>query len=417
MKNIENFVTLLLLMVLPGQFIVQVLPFYGLSSVSSLIVSSRFVLSLAILFYIVSNIGSFIVTKEAKKLFALYVLYFSFVMFYVFISPQIPRELMMDVPETNSIFFITLLQQSILIFIFAVCANKIRYALFAKWTTIITLLCIIVYFSVVDPRIYGILDTMDLKEAKRDEVQFIGVFMISGFIASGFCSAISLYEKWCKNTKLDWLILFSTSILLFLSLLIIVKRGPIISASLSLCILLYFRYKKMSSGKKLFCFMFLTIALIGLDSLGTSLSQNFENGILYRFSTIFETGGSGRFGDEDSVFSLAVSQFLSNPIVGSYFRITTGQNIGEYPHNIVLELLLTCGFFISIFYFIALWKVIKKVIMSIEEREVILPIALLFIYVIMAMMFSSSIIFHTLFWTTWALLQGYTINKIEYCNE
>lgn len=410
MGKIENFATLLLLMVLPGQFIIQVLPFYGLSSVSSLIVSSRFFLSLAILFYIVSNIRSFTVTKEAKRLFALYVLYFSFVIFYVFISPQIPRELMMDVPETNSSFFISLLQQSILVFIFGVCANKIRFDFFAKCTTVITLLCLIAYFNVVDFKIYGVLDSMDYREARNEELNIIGVFAISGFIAYGFSSAISLYNRWSRNTKLDRIILYSTSIISFIGLLLIVKRGPILSAVLTLCILCYYSFIKMSSGKKISYFILLIVVLIGMDSLFSSVSSNFENGIIYRFTNMFDDGGSGRYGSEDSVFSLAINQFLSAPIFGSYFRLTSGLNMGEYPHNIILELLLTFGS-ISIIYFMFFWSSIKKAVNSVSVRNEMLPVTLMFFYSFIALMFSSSLIFQTSFWMSIAVLQGYTNNN------
>ena len=63
---------------------------------------------------------------------------------------------------------------------------------------------------------------------------------------------------------------------------------------------------------------------------------------------IEESDLSGR----DGAYDIAIGQFLSSPLYGDYFVLTSGPLAGLYPHNIILESLMTLGLIGSIPLFI-----------------------------------------------------------------
>ena len=76
-----------------------------------------------------------------------------------------------------------------------------------------------------------------------------------------------------------------------------------------------------------------------------SIIENFSPFLAERVEmTLIEGHTSGRM-EEEGAYGYTIKQFMNSPIFGSYFRIVTPNLTwrGMYPHNIILELLITFG--------------------------------------------------------------------------
>ena len=143
--------------------------------------------------------------------------------------------------------------------------------------------------------------------------------------------------------------------------------------------------------------------------------QNYASGLADRFITMADSGGSSRIGSDGSVYGTAFEQIKESPITGSYFRLlrSTYTDRGAYPHNILLELLMTGGLLLSIPFFILLWKALRIDIRLIKlGGEQSLP-ALCFLYVLLSLMTSSSLLFKTEFWVFLAILCSYNLKSVR----
>ena len=121
--------------------------------------------------------------------------------------------------------------------------------------------------------------------------------------------------------------------------------------------------------------------------------------------------------DEDGGFEIATKQFYESPITGSYFRIVTTNLLwqGMYPHNIILEVLITFGVLglIPLLYFV--WKIISKLRYSFKNSQgnqtsIEQVLGIMFINMFFSMMTSGTLLLSLPFWVNIAILLT-TINK------
>ena len=253
---------------------------------------------------------------------------------------------------------------------------------------------------------------MDKKNSEEEE-GIITSFAIAGYMVFAFFCNYIAKGKWVSSKLFDNIVFYLCALVFFLGLIITIKRGPILSFCAVSGLSLFMKYrKKLTMFITLSAFLcFWGFVLFG-DYLLTYLEEN-ASGLLYRFSVIGERGGSGRFGSDDSVFSVALKQIIGAPVFGSYFRLLK-VDVGAYPHNIILELLMTGGLLLSIPFFILLCKALKIDIKLIKlGGEQSLP-ALCFLYILLSLMTSSSLLFKTQFWVFLAILCSYNIKKIKY---
>ena len=392
--NSSSLVTLLLVLLFPVQFLIQVLPYYGLEILSSVFVMTRFGLTIFLLIK-GSLKKELIITHSVKVMMGLYFLYFLFVISQIFVCPYVNRIDMADVPESNSMFFINLIQQTAMIIVFGGYSHCIRYDLFAKTSSLLTVSCIFLYFHAVDFRIYGALDISDRQDADEFGFNIIGVFSLSAYIAYGITASISLFGKWSNNKFIDKSISYTITAISFISLLLIMKRGPILSILVTLLIYYFAIHRNRFSIRQV---MYVLVSILIIMCIIQYYIIPNMGGLVSKVNDMLEGNSSGRFGTSDSVYSCSLRQIADGLLFGSYFRLLDSTWYGTYPHNIVLELFMTMGIFLSIPFLIQLWKSLCISYRFLTEQIGPVSIMLLYIHTFFCLMFSSSLIFTTGFW-------------------
>jgi len=396
-------ITLLLVFLFPVRFLIGTLPHYGLAWLSSFLLYVEVGLLATGIIYALIHLKEVHINKNSKTLFVLYILYFSFIFNQVMVSPQISRDFMSGVPLDNSTFFRDFTIQSVSIFLVCAFRKHIDLTLFAKITSLLTFFTYFAYFNNVGYGVYGVYD-IEEKQTSQDS-DIITSFAVAGYMAFAFFCNYTVKDKWTKVNLLNRLFFYTGSIVFVVGLFLTIKRGPIISF-LTVCGL-YF-YIKQGTKISLMVFLVLLVFFIFGDPILGFLQENAE-GLVYRFTSLSDDNGSHRYGDADSVYNLALSQIEESPFWGSYFRLLHGSYYGSYPHNIILELLMTEGLFVSIPFFVLLWKVFMTGCRLVKIGGEESLSALCFLYAFMSLMTSGSLLFKEEFWVFIAILSSYNL--------
>lgn len=181
-------------------------------------------------------------------------------------------------------------------------------------------------------------------------------------------------------------------------------------------IIIYIMVVKNVKGKKIFLFLVvLFIAFI----IALEIDESFRNGIMnftkvFSFNDSFIDIGSSKNG-RDIQYKLAIDLFEKNPIFGvgvlGYNSIT---NL-PYPHNILLELLSNYGLIITIPIILLIFFSLKKNINSYNYASSHIYIILIFIYNIIAMQLSYSLLTNSYFWfgLAYCLTDKYTRSHLH----
>ena len=409
LSTMKCIMTSLLIFLFPIKFIIGTLYFYGLEWISPILLYIEVALLGGGSIYACIHWTEFHLNKISKFFLILYVIYFVFIYYQVIISPQMPRIIMQDVPEENFVLFRDFLIQSLSIFLVLSYQKYIDFTLFAKITVILTFLTFFAYFNKVDFRFYGMLDIMDKKLVEEEHI--ITSFRVAWYMVMAFFCGYSVKEKWSKFSIINIIIFYLCSLVFIVGLFLTIKRGPIFSF-LAVCgLVFYFRYKKKMGLILLLC----VCGILIFGSVFYDFLQDNASGLVDRFLAIDEGGGSGRFGSDDSVFGTALRQIKESPIMGSYFRLLRNGIIdkGDYPHNILLELLMTGGLMLSVPFFVFFWKASKRGMKILKNGGIQSLPALCFFYVFLSLMTSSSLLFKMEFWVFLAILCTYNVNKLK----
>jgi len=169
---------------------------------------------------------------------------------------------------------------------------------------------------------------------------------------------------------------------------------------------LFYYFCKGKIGKTLIISVLAISVLFIL--FGDSISQlisKYDISLFERFLNISEDGGSGRFGDSDAEYNLAFKQISEGPLFGTYFRITTVR-IGDYPHNFILELLMTFGMVFTMPFLIICWYGLKRSFRAIKNNLPIGVFCMVFINIYGAHLTSYSIAASDTMWLILAMVVG-----------
>lgn len=145
------------------------------------------------------------------------------------------------------------------------------------------------------------------------------------------------------------------------------SRGPIIYLVLSILFYLWYSgyFKKIKRKIRTLLIGLALLIIIGyrviLELIGT-INPLLSERLL---SLVEESDTSGR----DGAYEIAINQFLSSPIWGDYFVLTSGPLVGAYPHNIILESLMTLGLVGSIPLFYLFYKTFIKGIWLLKNNN------------------------------------------------
>jgi O-antigen ligase len=195
-----------------------------------------------------------------------------------------------------------------------------------------------------------------------------------------------------KVEGLKKIIIYSTIVLCLIPFFLGASRGSIIA--LFIPFIFHFLFQK---GLKRKMAVITALAAIAIGFI--IAAQYLGLGVFNRFININEAIESGsQAALRIDIWQSSWSQFLKNPWLGNSLEAT---DIGFYPHNILLESLITTGFFGFFFYSSFLFLVLKKSVWIIKEHP-----SYLFIVVIFLQAFSQNMFSGSLYGTSWLAISA-----------
>lgn len=399
-------ITLMLLCMIPGGFLIGTLSSYGYQSVASMIPVLKVLLLGVSLFFAFSHPQRTAMTKFQGYFLLFYVVYHVFAFYNILIAPEMPRDYMFDVPPENSVLYRDIFIQTVTVLLVGFYRKYIDFSLFAKATTVTVAVLGILYYSKVGFTTYGIEDVYDNKLFGDEQV--IVSFRLARYFAIAFFCCLACRSLWFKSEKMSLVTTYILYAILFIGLVLTVKRGPILSLFVTA---LYWYYIRSNSSHIIRSLILWGFVILFFGNIFADFVENYMGGLAERIETTVENGGSGRFGSSTSVFFVSWKQIEDGLLFGSYFRIKNGLWLGSYPHNFILEMLMTFGFVFSVAFVPLFWKVVKRVNLLIRNNSSNTLAATCFLYVSCALMTSGSVFLHTEFWTFLSILCSYRITS------
>ncbi len=367
----------------------------------TLITIIKYVTLLYILFYSYSrNIIKFN-TIPAKLLFYFFIIYSVIVLKDLTIDRTLPLKSLLGVPENiftyiKETLYIICIMMTISIYNYKKLNSKYLYLSYI----ILTLIPCLWYIHYVG------IDNLQVTQIDS-EVVFINPLTISNYTSACLLLAITYKNQWSQNKFVNFIIfiiILASSIYIFSSC---AKRGPILWFFISLLLLVYAK----SKNKTTMFIKFFIIILI-FYSIGNIILESIKEYSPYLVSriqdAIYEGDTSGRFSSDnnDTGYGLALKQISESPWIGSYFRMTTSVSMwkGMYPHNIILEALMTFGIIGLIPFISFIIKGIKRGIYLMSKNNNVntdMMISFFFVTFInsfFSLMTTGTILLNTPFW-------------------
>lgn len=385
------------------RFLILWLPFGGLPQLSMPIVFLQYLCMLFGVGYTLFHHSEYYISRDNKMLLFIFIVYVFYTFFYTYLNSQLPIDQMIGMPKNEQEMFQNSFTIMVCLIIVYMIKKYVDCTLFAKVSVIMITILFILYFIKVPPILYTMV--RDLGKSAGDvfmeENGMISSLTLGGYASIGYVSNLWVKDKWSKKKWFNWLTYILITIFYIFIFFILGQRGPILFI---LTTTLFYYFAKGRSFNRYIkvlifaCFVIFFFYNSIIDALSIISPTTIE-----RFANIAEDGGSGRFGDSNSVYSVALKQISDSPIFGSYFRILEFSQRGLYPHNIILELLMTFGIIFSFPLFILIWKAIKKTYHAIKEDEPIALFCLLYFQVLSCLMTSGTIFLNRIFWITLAI--------------
>lgn len=408
LRTVEHnrMVFLMLFLTLSCRIVIQMMPNMGFPIISTILSVAS---TLCVLYCFVKTLISKGIVAD-KIQFILFLIYSSILTYELYYSKIIPLDDCSGVDEMSSYLrsTITIAILSLLAYPISMHVNFVR---FAKLTTIL----ILIFTSIYSYRIGFMWYTFAYDLSKADASLylpsgFIGGLVMSGFVGLMLCCNLYLYNKWSSNKFLNY-ILFS--IILVIGLVqqaMLVERGPLLFFIMTMIIV--FASKGVLASKYAFGLIGVLLILVLFSDELISLMQNLFPAISEKFT---DTTGSGRYG-EGSITNAAIKQINEYPILGYHCRITQSSCLGVYPHNIILELIMTVGLFITIPFLYLLYKASVQSYKLIKYGKPESLIAIIFIFRLLRLMTSGTIVTNIQFWFSFSFVLA-TIKYIDFSNQ
>ncbi|WP_298881811.1 O-antigen ligase family protein [uncultured Polaribacter sp.] len=215
-----------------------------------------------------------------------------------------------------------------------------------------------------------------------------------------------------EKNKIQKIVISSLGFLIaFYIMLISGSRGPILY---SLIIFYYYMFitsafykvKKIITIVLVFILLILVLDYTILTDIIGTYNPNLEERLI---SSVEDQEISGR----DKLYEIGINQFLSKPITGDYFLLKSGHYKGEYPHNILIEALMTLGLIGAIPFFILLIKTFNRVHYMIKRNDNTSWIALIFLISFFKGMSTWNLYGNLLLWISMGIILSYKMNCIK----
>ena len=395
-SHLHYIILLMLLSIFTCRCIIEWLfPFYlGFPIGSTILVAIGILCSMYSLYY------SYKTYRFGNKyLILIFIIYTSFVYYDLFISPEININQMLGVPKNQFDFAKETITILLTMLSATLCLKKMNYRSFSIITIVIISVFLFIYFSYQPYTIYRM--TAEVARVERDKLVsegYIDGFTIGNYIGLLFACNLYMSDKWTSKRVISSLISLFIGILCLIIQFLVFQRGPFLFL---LTTLLFYSYAKgyISIRYLWLISLGLLFLIVFADNIFTLLNS-ISSSSLKRYDNIFSSGGTGRWGSRDSEYALSINQILESPFFGSYPRTLAVARIGHYPHNFLLELLMTFGILFTIPMIVLLWRAVKRSFLIIKHNRNESLFAIWFIYIFSCLFTSGSIMCHTSFWFT-----------------
>lgn len=191
---------------------------------------------------------------------------------------------------------------------------------------------------------------------------------------------------------------------------ILAKRGAILWFFVTL-MLYKLLISKKASKSVVIILLLLFVSYICMPII-IQLVSNFSPYLADRLAATFIEGDTSGRMNEGGGYFYGIRQFLESPWFGSYFRIVTGDRVwqGMYPHNLIIEFLITMGIFgvvPLVIFVIYIIKFIRKKYLSLMDSHSIsmdMVFVVMLLNTILLMMSSGTPLLNMNFWLNFAIL-------------
>lgn len=405
MKIIKFLIFVLLFCVFPARVFIHWAPLIGYSYMSTALVLLEYVCVLMLLILSVNNKNIPKKGNSYKLEHVLFYIYSLYIVYYIIINPAMSREDMSQAPESNFEILQSIITTSLVI----ICATNFQQYLnvktFVKVAAAFMTIILLAYTLTSDMTMYLYQKTLSGRELERFDLSehgLISPLTMSEFVQMAFVFNFFSRDWWSQSNHLNKLIFWLASISLFAMLLIYGQRGPVLWLGVTI---LFYYFAKGKLGKTLIISI-VAVALVCVFFGGAIMSilSKYDITLIERFMTIGDDGGSGRMGSADSVYGSSFRQIMSGLLFGSNFRLTIGGYIGDYPHNFILEYLMTFGL---VFTLPLLWLICKGIKISyyaIKRDEQLSVFCLLFLNTYLYHLTSFTVVNDTKMWILLAMV-------------
>ena len=362
-------------------------------------------ISIALL--VMQSVGDKNVPKKSmhfKLMHLLFWIYNAYIFYYVFINPKMPLEIMYQVPVEKFSMIQSMVTTSLLITVVTSYQHYLNVKWFTKVAAAFMILVLLVYTLTADMSMYlykRTLSGLEYDKFDLSEYGLIDTLIMSEFVQIAFIFNFFARHTWSRKENVNRLLFWMTSGLLLFLLLIYGQRGPIVWLVTTL---LFYYYAKGRLRKTVVVSVVLVMAVAALfgDTL-LGLFSKYDITLLERFIQIGEDGGSGRVGDVNSVYNSASRQIINGLLFGSYFRLTVGGYVGNYPHNFVLEYLMTFGLVFSIPLFWLICKGVKKCYYAVKVDAPLSVFCIIFLNTYLCHLTSFTVVNDSKMWVLLAM--------------
>lgn len=341
--------------------------------------------------------------RQYKRIFIFYIIYFLIYSLVIYFDLTTERKYSLDAmlgcPKSIGAFISTTFV--ILFFILqAPLYQKVKdFSFLVKWYIILNLPLVLLYIR-----------TVGVAEIQFDEsITDISTLTLSSAASNCLLLALIFKNSFTKSkliNKIILLVVFAATMYVWGSL---AKRGAILWFFVSLAI--YY----IAKSKNIKITLFKVCAIVAIVYLSATFIINALEGIAPHLasrveSTLVEGHTSGRM-EEDGAFAISILQFQRDPMLGSYFRIVTSNPAwqGMYPHNIILEMLITFGIVgiaPFIYFLILIFIKLRESFMdkTIGNNATVKVAGIMFINVLFSLMSSGTLLLNLPFWICIAIL-------------
>ena len=345
--------------------------------------------------------------KAGFKCNQMFVLFFSlyslYVLYYMTIGGVYPLKMLLAVPSSVSGYLFRLL---FLIFLILSCKTIAEFLNCKKLLALMVAGCTIPSLFYI--KFIGVA-TLQVYSVESFQSQYMDVLVLAYSNMPVFLVAFFFSHQITTSARINRILQILVCVSVVYIDIVSTKRGPILWTIVVLFVMHWFR-NKLNLKYLVFLMFVILIGYLSVDFILDKISESMPltasriRDALYHGDTASRLDFSQK---NDSGYFLAINQFFSSPVIGSYYRlITNGIFKGCYPHNVFLEIMITMGLlgFLPFMYLIK--EIFKKSFRYLrnhmEDKFELLFV--LFLAIFFSLFTTGTILLNYGFWTFLCLL-------------